>query len=339
MNRRNYTMAIKRGAFTNRGPGYTPYGVQIRSMRPDQTSQTNALHYLDDGNVNFRFSWRKAEYLVPIVMVMKALVETNDREIFEGLVGAAGSKGLEEKQFVADRAELLIRNYKVYGLHTKTKTRAFLGQKFKVVLQLHPDISDFDAGTEFLRKIVLPHLGCVAVTPAQDADKFRMLLFMARKLYSLVEGECTVDNPDTVQSQEILLGGQLYGMLLKERLEEWLNSFQLVLRDWGRKTEYKPFTSNEFTKDWGSKILRRTQNNIGDAMSYFLATGNLVSPTGLDMMQVTGLATVVEKINFYRFISHFRMVHRGAFFAQLKTTTVRKLVPESWGFSKSFPSS
>jgi DNA-directed RNA polymerase I subunit RPA2 len=37
-------------------------------------------------------------------------------------------------------------------------------------------------------------------------------------------------------------------------------------------------------------------------------------------------------LNFLRFISHFRAVHRGAFFAQLKTTTVRKLLPESWGF-------
>jgi len=26
------------------------------------------------------------------------------------------------------------------------------------------------------------------------------------------------------------------------------------------------------------------------------------------------------------------MVHRGAFFAELKTTTVRKLLPESWGY-------
>jgi DNA-directed RNA polymerase I subunit RPA2 len=60
VNHRNYPMAIKRGAFTNRGPGYTQFGIQIRSMRPDQTSQTNALHYLSDGNVNFRFSWRKA---------------------------------------------------------------------------------------------------------------------------------------------------------------------------------------------------------------------------------------------------------------------------------------
>ncbi|CAN9431151.1 unnamed protein product [Alternaria alternata] len=315
VNRRNYPMAIKRGAFTNRGPGYTQFGIQLRSMRPDQTSQTNALHYLSDGNVNFRFSWRKSEYL-----------------IFEGLVGAAGSEGLEEKQFVTDRVELLLRTYKVYGLHTKAKTRAYLGGKFKVVLGLPADVTDEEAGTEFLRKIVLPHLGCVNVTPSQDADKFRMLLFMARKLYALVEGDCAVDNPDAVQNQEILLGGQLYGMILKEKLEEWLNSFQLVLREWGRKTEYKPFTSQDFTKDWNSRILRRTQMNLGQAMEYFLSTGNLISPTGLDLQQTSGYVVVAEKLNFPRFISHFRMVHRGAFFAQLKTTTVRKLLPESWGF-------
>ncbi|KAF1829741.1 putative DNA-directed RNA polymerase I subunit beta [Decorospora gaudefroyi] len=330
--RRNYPMAIKRGAFTNRGPGYTPFGITIRSMRPDQTSQTNALHYLSDGNVNFRFSWRKAEYLVPVMMVLKALVETNDREIFEGLVGAAGSEGLTEKQFVTDRVELLLRTYKVYGLHSKAKTRAYLGSKFKIVLQLPADATDEEAGTEFLRKIVLPHLGCVAVTPAQDADKFRMLLFCIRKLYALVEGDCAVDNPDILQSHEILLGGQLYGMLLKERLEEWLNSFQLALREWGRKSAFKPFTSQDFQKDWASKILRRTQSNIGQAMEYFLSTGNLVSPTGLDLQQAAGFVVVAEKINFLRFLSHFRMVHRGAFFAELKTTSVRKLLPESWGF-------
>jgi DNA-directed RNA polymerase I subunit RPA2 len=215
---------------------------------------------------------------VPICMILKALVETNDREIFEGLVGAAGSEGLEQKQFVTDRVELLLRTYKVYGLHSKAKTRAYLGEKFKVVMQLPADVTDEEAGTEFLRKIVLPHLGCVNVSAAQDADKFRMLLFMTRKLYALVEGDCAVDNPDAVQNQEILLGGQLYGMILKERLEEWLNSFQLVLREWGRRTEYRPFTSQEFVKDWTSKILRRTQLNIGQAMEYFLSTGNLVSP-------------------------------------------------------------
>lgn len=33
-----------------------------------------------------------------------------------------------------------------------------------------------------------------------------------------------------------------------------------------------------------------------------------------------------------RYLSHFRSIHRGAFFATLRTTAVRKLMPESWGF-------
>ncbi len=33
-----------------------------------------------------------------------------------------------------------------------------------------------------------------------------------------------------------------------------------------------------------------------------------------------------------RFWSHLRSVHRGAYFVEMKTTTVRKLLPEVWGF-------
>lgn len=45
-----------------------------------------------------------------------------------------------------------------------------------------------------------------------------------------------------------------------------------------------------------------------------------------------GLQVVAERLNFFRYLSHFRSVHRGAYFATLRTTTVRKLMPESWGF-------
>ncbi|KAJ2315227.1 hypothetical protein IWW52_000373 [Coemansia sp. RSA 2704] len=65
---------------------------------------------------------------------------------------------------------------------------------------------------------------------------------------------------------------------------------------------------------------------------YFLATGNLVSRTGLDMQQVSGYTIIAEKLNYLRYLSHFRCIHRGAFFAELKTTGVRKLLPEGWGF-------
>lgn len=325
-------MAIIRPSFKNRGPTFTEFGMIMRSVRPDQTSQTNVLHYLNDGNVTFRFSWRKNEYLIPVMMILKALVETNDREIFEGIAGSAESKAVENT-FLTDRLELLLRTYKVYGLYTKSKTRAYLGHKFRPVLGVPANMSNYDCGTEFLRKIVLPHLGNVNVTEAQDNDKFKMMLFMTRKLYALVAGDCTPDNPDAVQNQEILLGGFLYGMILKERLEDWLaTGLQQVLREWTRRSPENTFVSPKFQKEWNLRILSRSNENIGGALEYFMSTGNLVSPTGLDLQQTSGFTVVAEKINFLRFISHFRMVHRGSFFAQLKTTTVRKLLPESWGF-------
>ncbi|KAK9786393.1 hypothetical protein WJX73_005626 [Symbiochloris irregularis] len=50
------------------------------------------------------------------------------------------------------------------------------------------------------------------------------------------------------------------------------------------------------------------------------------------MSQSSGFTVVAERLNFFRYMSHFRSVHRGAYFAQLRTTAVRKLMPESWGF-------
>ena len=41
---------------------------------------------------------------------------------------------------------------------------------------------------------------------------------------------------------------------------------------------------------------------------------------------------VADKLNQVRYLSHFRSIHRGQYFTEMKTTTVRKLLPESWGF-------
>ncbi len=329
--RRNFPMAVTRGSFANRGAAYTKFGMQIRSVRPDQTSQTNVLHYLNDGHITLRFSWRKNEYLVPVMMILKALVETNDREIFEGVVGTTGPKGVHET-FMSSQIEVLLRTYKTYNLHGKAKTRAYLGARFKPVLGVPFDASDQYAGAEFLRKVVLVHLGHVGVTESQNNDKFKLLLFMIRKLYSLAAGDCAADNPDAISNQEILLPGFLYGMIIKEKLDDWLRSIQGAIQEWCLRNNNAEFTDPNFLMEFPTKILKRTNENIGGSLEYFLSTGNLVSPTGLDLQQTLGFTAVAEKINFYRFISHFRMVHRGSYFAQLKTTTVRKLLPESWGF-------
>ena len=67
-------------------------------------------------------------------------------------------------------------------------------------------------------------------------------------------------------------------------------------------------------------------------MEHFLATGNLISRSSLDLMQTAGYTIVADKLNNHRYLSHFRSIHRGQYFAEMKTTTVRKLLPESWGF-------
>lgn len=330
MPKRNYPMAIVRSSFTNRGPTFSKYAVTIRSVRPDQTSQTNVLHYLTDGNVTLRFSWRKNEYLMPVVMVLKALVETSDREIAAGIIGTA-TQGQKPSSFVAERTELLLRTFKAYNLKSRSQTLAYIGEKFRPVLRIPITLSDEKAGEEFLRRIILPHLGNVNVTEAQNNDKFQMMLFMIRKVYSLAADECAVDNPDAVANQEVLLSGFLYGMILKEAIAEWLSQIGTAAQEHCQSKNIT-FADPSFATDFSPRISRKVNDNLGGKLEYFLSTGNLVTPTGLDQSQTSGFCVIAEKINFTRFISHFRCIHRGAFFAQLKVTTVRKLLPESWGF-------
>ena len=177
---------------------------------------------------------------------------------------------------------------------------------------------------------------------------------MLRKLYSTVSGACCADNPDSPQHQEVLLPGILYGMIIKERMEEILNNIRFnIIADVrnGVPVDFNDsqlhfhcvVSSNVFfflnPERYFNKIATKVNFDIGAKLSNFLATGNLVSPTGLDLQQASGFTIVAEKLNWQRYISHFRCIHRGAFFAELKTTAVRKLLPESWGesFSLSFP--
>ncbi|KAG6828654.1 hypothetical protein H0H92_007123 [Tricholoma furcatifolium] len=314
--RRNHVISLIRPSFTNRGPSYTPYAVQIRCVRPDQTSVTNNLHYLSNGNAMLRFSLRKQEYVIPIMLVLKALVGASDREIFEGIIMQD-----YENTFLTDRVELLLRSFKTFTLQTGEQCLEYLGDKFRILLNVPEDWTNVAVGAHLIQKMVLVHV-------ENPRDKFRMLLFMLRKLYSVVASTCCADNPDSPQHQEVLLPGTLYGMIIKERMDEILNNIRATIRLDLRNGATVDFSD----KRYFAKVLSKVNFDIGGKLSNFLATGNLVSPTGLDLQQASGFTIVAEKLNWQRYISHFRCIHRGAFFAELKTTTVRKLLPEAWGF-------
>jgi DNA-directed RNA polymerase I subunit RPA2 len=78
LQRRHYIMGLKRGAYLKRGANYTPWATMIRCVRPDQSSATVRLHYLADGGVNFAFTMRKAEYFIPVGVLLKCFMEVRD---------------------------------------------------------------------------------------------------------------------------------------------------------------------------------------------------------------------------------------------------------------------
>ncbi|KAJ2037752.1 hypothetical protein H4S04_002683 [Coemansia sp. S16] len=313
--RRNHILALQRPSYGNRGPGFTPYATQIRCVRRDQTSQTMTMHYLTTGKLVLRFALRKQEYLVPVSLLMRALVGASDKEIFEAIVG-----GDAENIFVRDRVELLLRAGKEYAVHTRDQALAYLGDKFRVVMFAPEDATNIEIGKLLLRRMVMVHLDT-------DRDKFNMMAHMVRKLYAVVSGECQEDNPDTQQLQEVYMPGHLYLAIIKEKVEDFLLGVRSEINKNIRQDRVDLYNNRYLTRLFG-----KVQSDVGAKLQYFMATGNLVSKSGLDMQQVSGYTIVAEKLNYLRFLSHFRCIHRGAFFTELKTTGVRKLLPEGWGF-------
>ena len=130
---------------------------------------------------------------------------------------------------------------------------------------------------------------------------------------------------------EILLPGLLIQTFVREKLREALG---LAKRAVLREFEERPQGADLADPEWFARVATgaMAKMDIGGWWSTFLATGNLASKSGLGLSQTSGFTIVADKLNYMRYLSHFRSAHRGAYFAELRTTTVRKLLPESWGF-------
>ncbi len=319
LTRRNHAMAISRGAFKNRGTGYTDKGVTMRCVRPDQSSVTVTLHYLTSGNAVFRVTILKQEFLVPVVLILKALREMTDKELYQRV-----TLGDEGNTYLVTRVEMLLREAKEYASFSRHKALAYLGSRFRTVLGLTSAHSDAESGRVLLDRFVCVHL-------ASHGDKQECLLHMLRKLYAFVQGKCRADNPDSFMNHELLLPGHLFTVFVKEKLEEALASAFMQLRKECRDDLPRALAATRDEVYW-AQLLTRHGATVGKKAAYLLSTGNLVSRTGMDLMQVSGYTVVAERLNFFRFLSHFQSVHRGQFFTTMKTTTVRKLLPESFGF-------
>ncbi|CAK4078843.1 unnamed protein product [Aphanomyces euteiches] len=317
MPRRHHIMAVRRGAFTKRGDLYSDIGVTMRCVRRDQSAVTLTMHYLHDGNATVRLGVRKQEFMVPAGLLLKALYPLTDREIYDRVV-----RGDVDNTYLAARMELILRESKRFSVYSRDEALAYLGKHLRLVLPyLSSDMTNVEVGNRFLDDYVFVH---IPKGEKGRAQKVELVCLMLRKLYAFAKGDIREDNPDSLMNHELLLPGHVYLMLLKERLQDSLASIKMQIET----AKSKPAVVDA---SYVKKVWERTQN-VGHALTYFLNTGNLRTSSGLDLMQIAGYTIVAEKLNYYRYFSHFRSVHRGQFFTTMKTTAVRKLLPDSWGF-------
>ena len=337
------------------------------------------MHYLTSGGASFRFSARKQEFLVPVIILLRALSGVDSKPIKnEGGLGCTDEEvfrrimqGAESNTFLRARAELLLQDANRFeGLHTSEECLAYLGGRFRAMSMRADSTSDVDVGHYMIRRYVnltvslsspvkvlysVPvfHHFCstylrrlsihrhvyfiryILVHLSDYNDKLECLFLLLRKLYSFAANECSVDNADSLQNQEILLPGHLITSFVKEKFEEMLIAIRLgFLKE--MQGDYGRFVAKLNDSTFWNKAIDRFGNlgsgGIGRKVQVFLSTGNIVSSTGLDLMQVSGYTIVAERLNFLRYCAHFRSVHRGQFFMEMKTTSVRKLLPDQWGF-------
>ncbi|CAD5165130.1 unnamed protein product [Musa acuminata subsp. malaccensis] len=325
--KQNYPMSMVRKSFRNRGPGYGDKAVVMRCVREDQSSVTLKLYYLENGSARLGFWIRGREFLLPVGIVLKALIDTNDHEIFVSLTCCYNDRYQREKgavatQLIGERAQIILDEVRDLSLWTRSQCLKHIGEYFRPAMNGFETESHTTVAEAVLRDYIFVHL-------ASNHDKFNLLIFLLQKLYALVDQTAAPDNPDALQNQEILLPGHLITIYLKERLQDWLKKSKRQLLDETAKKE-KNIDIKNLTQV--KKFFSRSSATIGRAIESMLKIGRLNTASGLDLPQREGMSIQAERLNFFRYLSHFRSVHRGASFAKMRTTSVRKLLPESWGF-------
>ncbi|KAM3959804.1 RNA polymerase I subunit Rpl135 [Aphomia sociella] len=312
--RRNYPVAIKRPSWRMRGNMFTDYGILVRCVKPDQTNTTNVLHFLQNGSCKLMFSHRKVMYYAPLLLIMKCLVDWPDHYIYRLLL-----HGKKNDLYYVNCIQNMLRELHEEGLHTSEECRAYLGRMFRQKLYDLPPWSTDEQVTDFLLD------RCVMIHLPDHKDKFNGLVFMAQKLFDLVQNKCKVEGADAVMVQELLLGGHLYLQVLKERLQMIINVLKSQLVKRANSTKKLNVTMAQLPQ------MIRMAGNLESKMETFLATGNAPS-NNVNLSQYKGLTIVAENINRMRYMSHFKAIHRGSFFMEMRTTEARQLLPDAWGF-------
>lgn len=157
---------------------------------------------------------RKQEFFIPVVLILKALYNVSDRELYDVLVG-----GDINNTFLTDRIELMLHESHHTKLNTQSDILIHLGQMFRALLRPSSTTTDYQCGQLLLNTHFFIHCYHSSSQHINNQAKFNVLIHMIKKTYSLASGQLKADNPDALSNQEIMLPGHLYLMILKEKLQ------------------------------------------------------------------------------------------------------------------------
>lgn len=102
--------------------------------------QNNTLHYVTDGSAKFAFSHQKTTYYVPLILMIKCLIDVTDLYIYQTLIA-----GYEDDHYYINSVMNMLRNLHEEDLHWHDQCKAYVGKIFKVKFsELPADASDID---------------------------------------------------------------------------------------------------------------------------------------------------------------------------------------------------
>lgn len=317
--RRNTALVYESSAYARSGPLYTRFVVKMRSVRPDNTGIKQSIHLMTDGCCTLRVRLKR-DYLIPCTVLLHAFIETTDQHIFNAIC-AGGASTTDSVTSDLARHMLAVSSQGTPGIDrpaswSRYDTLAFIGRHFRSENGLDvPDRwCDAHVGAHFLHTCVFPHLNdsmeaersdlladpsdeFSADDPATwrppvvpgDTAKFNWLILCFHKLYSVMRGDTRPDNEDEPMNQEVLVPGRSYTIALREKLTQWLLGLTRVIdNERRRRKDECVFTANA---DYIARLVTGLDTDPVDRISTFLATGNLLGRTELDMPQTTGFTS------------------------------------------------
>lgn len=150
--------------------------------------QNHILHYLENGSANLCFAYQKEIFFVPAIMLLKALVDISDFDIYKRLMLQKEKNSLMEVGFKKTAShfshqssgylisflsqgcvKFMLRQLKTERLYTQQEVLAYIGNRFRVKLMLPDWYTDVECAKFLLEHCLLTHLD-------KNIDKFYALM-------------------------------------------------------------------------------------------------------------------------------------------------------------------